>query len=138
MDAPTAAAMAALVRDTYGEAALDTGVHEPTVVQSADGSRALVLPRDQMPEPLRSLHLVDVVAVGTTILVVFTWAQDSDVFVMPFDGRDVEVGPIDDTTARTFVTQLVEHTLGGPREAWGANAFPISRGLSVVRPWTAG
>ena len=111
--------MAALLRATFNDAELDTGVHEPTVVESADGFRAVVLPRDQMPEPLRSFHLVDAVAIGTTIVVVFTWAEDQDVFVMPFDARDVEVDPADDITTRTLVSQLVEFTLGGPREIWG-------------------
>jgi hypothetical protein len=137
MDEATATAMAALLRATYNDAELDTGVHEPTVVESADGSRAVVLPRDQMPEPLRSLHLVDAVAVGTTIVVVFTWAENQDVFVMPFDARDVEVDPADDITTRTLVSQLVEFTLGGPRESWGAHTFPISSRMSVIRPWLA-
>ena len=130
--------IAELLRDTYGEASLDTGVTEPTVVEEADGSRSLVLPREQMPEPLRSLHLIDAVAVATTLVATFRWGDDDMVFVLLYDTRDLDVDLGDEITVRTFVTQLVEHTLGGPRESWeAARSTPISRRLAVVRPWNA-
>lgn len=45
----------------------------------------------------------------------------------------------DEITVRTFLAQLVEYTLGGPRESWeAARSTPISRRLTVVRPWNAG
>lgn len=133
-----AQALAELLRDTYGEASLDTGVAEPTVVQEPDGSRSLVLPREQMPEPLRSLHLIDAVAVGSTLVTTFRWAEDDTVFVLPYDTRDIDFDLDDEITVRTFLTQLVEHTLGGPRESWqAARSTPISRRLAVVRPSNA-
>jgi hypothetical protein len=130
--------IADLLRDTYGEASLETGVTEPTIVQDADGSRSLVLPRDQMPEPLRSLHLIDATAVGTTLVTTFRWGDDDTVFVLPYDTRDLDFDLDDQVTVRTFLTQLVEHTLGGPRESWeAARSTPISPRLAVVRPWSA-
>lgn len=128
--------LADLLRDTYGEASLRTGVDEPTVVQEHDGSRSLLLPRDRMPEPLRSLHLIDAVAVDTTLVVTFRWGADDTVFLLPYDTRDADLD--DPITARTLLTRLVEHTLGGLRESWeAARSTPISRRLAVVRPWTA-
>jgi hypothetical protein len=134
----TVARLAALVRETYSDESLDTGVAEPTVVEAADGSRALVLPREEMPEPLRSLHVVDAAALGCTLVVTFTWGTSADVFVMPFDARGLRLDPDDDIAARTFVTQLVEHTLGGARETWEPRAIPISEGMAVVRPRVGG
>jgi hypothetical protein len=126
------------LRNTYGEASLDTGVTEPTVVEETDGSRLLVLPREQMPEPLRSLRLIDAAAVGATLVATFRWGDDDTVFVLPYDTRDLEVDLGDEITVRTFLTQFVEHTLGGPRESWeAARSTPISRRLAVVRPWNA-
>lgn len=129
--------IADLLRDTYGEDALDTGVAEPAVVEEADGSRTLVLPRDEMPEPLRSLHLIDAVAVATTLVATFRWGDDDTVFVLPHDTRDLD-DEIDEIALRTFLARLVEDTLGGPRESWeAARSTPISRRLAVVRPWNA-
>lgn len=131
--------IADLLRDTYGDASLDTGVTEPTIVQEADGSRSLALPRDRMPEPLRSMHLLDAAALGTTVVATFRWGDDDTVFVLPYDTRDLDVDLGDEITVRTFLAQLVEHTLGGPRESWqAARSTPISRRLTVVRPWNAG
>lgn len=130
--------IADLLRDTYGEDALDTGVTEPTVVEEADGSRTLVLPRDEMPEPLRSLHLIDAVAAATTLVATFRWGDDDTVFVLPYDTRDLDDEIDDEIALRTFLTRLVEDTLGGPRESWeAARSTPISRRLAVVRPWNA-
>lgn len=131
--------LADLLRDAYGEASLRTGVDEPTVVQEDDGSRSLLLPRDRMPEPLRSLHLIDAVAVGTTLVATFHRGADGTVFLLPYDTRDADDADLDDPiTARTLLARLVEHTLGGPRESWeAARTTPISRRLVVVRPWTA-
>ncbi len=133
-----APALADRLRQTYGEVALHTGVSEPTVVEEPDGSRSLVLPREQMPEPLRSLHLIDAVAVGTTLVTTFRWADDDTVFLLPYDTRDADLDLTDEITVRTSLTRLVEHTLGGPRETWeAARSTPISRRLAVVRPWNA-
>lgn len=139
MDQSRTAALAAVVRRTYCDEALDTGVTEPTVVQEPDGSRSLVMPRNQMPEPLRSLHLIDAVAVGATLVTTFHWGDDDTVFLLPYDTREADLDIDDDTTVRTFVTRLVEHTLGGPRDSWeAARSTPVSRRLTVVRPWNAG
>lgn len=146
VDPARAAELAELVMLTYGDAELDTGVTEPTVVQYPGGSRAWVLPRDQMPEPLNSLHLIAAAAVGSTLVVTFRWGDDDTVYLLPYDLRDFdydvdhEITDLDDDiTVRMFVTQLIEHTLGGPRESWEpARGTLISRRLTVVRPSNAG
>lgn len=56
--------VAELIKRDYSPAALNPGVPGPTVVEAVDGSRAVVLPREQQPEPPRSLRLVDAVAVA--------------------------------------------------------------------------
>jgi len=138
MDHERAAELAAIVCDTYSDASLDPGVTGPTVVQDAGGFRSVTLPREQMPEPLRSLHVLDAAAVGTTLVVTFRWADDDTVFLLPYDTRDADFDLVDDIAVRTFVAQLVEHTLGGSRETWeAARSTPISRRLTVVRPWIA-
>lgn len=92
-----------------------------------------------MPEPLRSLHLLDAAALGTTVVTTFRWGDDDTVFVLPYDTRDLDIDLGDEITVRTFLTQLVEHTPGGSRESWeAARSTPISRRLVVVRPWNAG
>src|SRR5206468_1134183 len=73
MEPEQVAELAAHIRQDYSPAALDPGVSEPTIVQAADGSRALVVPREQQVEPLRSMQLVDAAAVGATLVVTFTW-----------------------------------------------------------------
>ena len=121
----------------YCDGALETNVTEPTVVRDAGGS-AMALPREQMPEPQASLHLVAVTAVDTTLVVTFRWGDDDTVFVLPYDTRDVDLDPGDRIAVGNFLLHLVEFTLGGPRESWEpARATPISRRLSVVRPWNA-
>jgi hypothetical protein len=141
MDIAHVAELATLVRETYSPSALNTGVTKPTVVEAPDGSRALVLPRVQTEEPLRSLRLIDAAAVGSTLVVTFMWDDgtgDGTVFVMPLDTRDLELDMSDHISVSTFLSQFVEHTLGGPRESWeAARSTPISRQLTVVRPWTA-
>ena len=145
VDLARAAELAELVMLTYGDAELDTGVTEPTVVQQPDGFRAWVLPRDQMPEPLNSLHLLAAAALGSTLVVTFRWGDDDTVYLLPYDLRDFdydvdeEISDLDvDITVRMFVTQLIEHTLGGPRESWEPGSTLISRRLAVVRPSNAG
>jgi hypothetical protein len=136
MDTAEMGALAALLRQTYDDASLETGVREPTVVEHDDGSRAVVLPRHDQPEPLRSLHLIDAFAAGPVLIVVFTWADDDTVFVLPCDTRELELNPSDDFAVRTFLVRLVEHTLGGPRESWeAARTTPLGPRLSVVRPF---
>ena len=139
MDAAAVDALAQLVKETYAPERLDTGVHEPTVVELADGSRAVTLPRDQMFEPYRSFHLLDAAALDTTLVITFRWDDghdDGTVFVLPLDGRDVELDLADERGVATFLSHHLEFTLGGPRESWeAARSRPVSRRLAVVRPW---
>jgi hypothetical protein len=72
------------------------------------------------------------------LLVIFTWADDDTVFVLPCDTRDVELDPSDAIATRTFLVRLIEHTLGGARASWeAARSTPIGPRLSVVRPFNA-
>lgn len=140
MEPAKVAELAAMIRRDYSPAALDPGVSEPTLVETAHGSRALVLPRDQQPEPLRSLRLVDAAAVGATLVVTFTWADGTDdetVYLMPFDARDLDLDIDDPTVVTRFLLRHIEHTLGGPRDSWASRSTMISPRLSVVIPWTA-
>ena len=140
MDPEQVAELAAVIRRDYSPQALDPGVSEPTIVHAADGSRALVVPRDQQVEPLRSMQLLDAVAVGAILAVTFTWADGTDddtVYLMPFDARDLELDLTDPVTVSTFLLRHIEHTLGGPRDTWAPRATMISPRLSVVTPWTA-
>ncbi|WP_214406198.1 hypothetical protein [Pseudonocardia lacus] len=116
--------LAAMIRRDYSPAALDPGVSEPTLVEAADGSRALVLPRDQQPEPLRSLRLVDAAAVGSTLVVTFTWeagTDDDTVYLMPLDARDLDLD-LDDPTVATGSCSATSSTpsavpaTAGPRD----------------------
>jgi hypothetical protein len=133
--------LAELVRETYSPEHLDTGVSEPTVVELADRSRAVALPRDQMFEPYRSLRLIDAAALGTTLVITFHWDDGDDdgtIFVMPLDGRDVQLDLADDIAVTTFLSHHLEFTLGGPRESWeAARSIPLSPPMAAVRPWTA-
>lgn len=133
--------LAELVRQTYTPERLDTGLSEPTVVELADGSRAVALPRDQMFEPYRSFRLIDAAALGTTLVITFHWddgTDDGTVFVMPLDGRDVTLDLADDIGVTTFLSHHLEFTLGGPRESWeAARSTPLSRRMVAVRPWGA-
>ena len=140
MEPAQVAELATMIRRDYSPTALDPGVSEPTLVEDADGSRALVLPRDQKPEPLRSLRLVDVAAVGSTLVVTFTWADGSDddtVYLMSLDARDLDLDLDDPTVVSRFLLRHIEHTLGGPRDSWAPRSTMISPRLSVVTPWTA-
>jgi hypothetical protein len=141
VDTAQVAELAALIRETYSPSALDTGVTEPTLVEFPDGFRSVVLPRTQMEEPLRSLQLIDAAAVGSTLVVTFSWDDgtgNDTIYLMPLDTRDLDVNLSDNITVTSFLIQHVEHTLGGPRESWeAARSTPISRRLAVVRPWTA-
>ncbi len=132
--------LAALVKESYSPERLDPGVSEPTVVELADGSRAIALPQEQMFEPYRSLRLIDAAALGTTLVITFHWDDGDDdgtIFVMPLDGRDVELDLADDIAVTTFLSHNLEFTLGGPRTSWEpARSTPLSRRLAVVRPWS--
>ncbi len=140
MNSAEVARLAAAVVEAYSPAALETGVDEPTLVTYDDGFRAITLPRDQQPEPLRSLHLLDAVAAGPVLVVAFTWREDDDgtVFVLPLDTRDLDLDLDDEITLTTFLVQHIEHTLGGPRVSWEHASVLISPRLAVLRPWTAG
>lgn len=133
------ARLAAQLREDYAPERLEPGVTEPTLVETDDGFRALVMPREQMFEPFRSLHLLDAVAVGDVLVVTFRWDDGNDdgtVFLMPLDTRDVELDLDSDTFVTTFLDHHLAWTLGGPRESWEpARATRISERLSVVRPY---
>jgi hypothetical protein len=134
VDTDQIARLAALVMETYSPAALDPGVTEPTIVTMPDGFRAVSVLRDQMQEPMRSLRLLEAVALGPVLVVTFAWDDQDDgtIFVMPLDTRDLRLDLADNISVTTF---LVEHTLRGPRKSWeSARSTPISRRLAVVRP----
>jgi hypothetical protein len=139
VDAADVKVLAELVMETYSPEQLDSGVNEPTIVELADGSRAVALPRSQMFEPYRSLRVIDAAALGTTLVIAFRWddgRDDGTIFVMPLDGREIALDLADETAVTTFLTHHFEFTLGGPRESWEpARSFPLSRRLAVVRPW---
>ena len=140
MEPAQVAELAARIRQDYSPAALDPGVTEPTVVELASGARAIALPRNQQPEPLRSFQLVDAAAVGAALVVTFTWADGTDdetVYLMPFDARDLELDIEDPTVVTRFLLRHIEHTLGGARDTWASRTTMISPRLSVVVPWTA-
>jgi hypothetical protein len=141
MTADEVEVLARLLRESYSPEQLDAGVSEPTVVDLADGSRAVVLPRDQMFEPYRSFRLIDAAACGTTLVVTFSWDDGHDdgmIFLMPLDGRDVELDLRDNIAVTTFFSRFLEFTLGGPRESWeAARSTPLSPRLAVVRPWSS-
>jgi hypothetical protein len=98
-----------------------------------------VVPRSEQTEPWRSLALIDARAVGPVLTVVFSWddgADDGTVFVLPVDTRDVDLDVGDDQAVTTYLSHLLEFTLGGDRAAWeAARSTPLSPGLAVVRPW---
>ena len=140
MEPAQVAELAAHIKRDYSPAALDPGVSEPTVVELAGGVRTLALPRDQQPEPLRSLRLIDAAAVGATLVVTFAWADGTDddtVYLMPFDARDLELDLADPPAVTRFLLRHIEHTLGGARDTWASRSTMISPRLSVVTPWTA-
>lgn len=145
MEPAQVAELAAMIKRDYSAAALDPGVSEPTVVEAADGSRALVLPRDQQPEPLRSLRLVDAAAVGATLVLTFTWADGTDgdtVYLMPLDARDLDLDLDDPTVVTRFLlrhppARRNEDQLGRrqpfvPHHSPTATAVPSSR---AARAW---
>ena len=133
------AALAALVRETYSPDQLDTGVVEPTIVEHEDGWKSVVLPREQMFEPYRSLQLIDAAALGSTLVITFTWddgADDGTVFLMPLDMRDIDFDLADNITVTTFVSHHLEFTLGGPRASWEPErATPLGPRFAMVRPY---
>ncbi|MCO1655773.1 hypothetical protein [Pseudonocardia humida] len=139
MTAEELAEIAATIRRDYSPEALDPGVSEPTVVESGGGS-ALVLPGDQQPEPLRSMRLIDAAAVGTTLVITFTWADGTDddtVYLMPLDCRDEQLDLGAHWAVSYFLLRFIEHSLGGPRDAWADRTTVMSDRLRVVRPWRA-
>ncbi|MET0191101.1 MAG: hypothetical protein ABW212_19030 [Pseudonocardia sediminis] len=142
MRASEVAEMARLMRESYRPEQLDPGLARPAVVDLERGFRAVAVPRADAPEPYRSFRLIDAAALDTVLVVTFTWddgADDGTVFVLPVDGRDVELDIRDGVAVTTFLNHLLEFTLGGPRDAWEpARTTPIGPRLSVVRPWSTG
>lgn len=139
MDPADAEVLARVLREHYSTAALDPGVDEPTVVEDDDGFRRLVVPREDQTEPWRSFVLLDARAVGPVLTVVFRWddgADDGTVFVLPVDVRGVELDVADDRAVTTFLTHLLEFTLGGERRTWeAARSTPLGSRFTVVRPF---
>jgi hypothetical protein len=142
VDVADVAVLAALVLEHYTADRLDRGVSDPTVVEYDDGSRSVVLPRDHMFEPYRSFRLIDAAAVGSTLVITFTWDDGSDdgtVFLMPLDARDIDLDTSDNIAVTTFLSHHLEFTLGGPRESWErARTTPFGPRFSVVRPYGHG
>lgn len=139
MDVDSVRGLAGQIRASYAPEQLETGVQEPTVVEHSDGSRSVTLPRDQMFEPYRSFQLIDAAALGTTLVIAFSWDDgrgDDTVFLMPLDCRDVDLDVRDEFAVTNFLTRFLEFTLGGPRESWEpARSTPLGPRLAVVRPW---
>lgn len=142
VDVADVAVLAALVREHYAADRLDPGVTEPTVVEHDDGSRSLVLPRNQMLEPYRSFRLMEAAALGSTLVITFMWddgADDGTLFLMPLDTRDIDLDMSDNIAVSTFLSHHLEFTLGGPRESWErARTTPFGPRFSVVRPYGHG
>lgn len=140
MEMADVVALAEQVREHFAPDRLDPGLREPTLVEREDGSRSLVLPRDQMFEPYRSFHLLDAVAVGNILVITFRWddgADDGTIFLMPLDTRDTELDMADNIAVSTFLSHHIEFTLGGPRESWErARTTPLGPRFAVVRPYT--
>ena len=136
------AALAELVREHFAPDQLDPDVREPTVVEHDDGSRSLVLPRDQMFEPYRSFRLLEAVAVGSVLVITFGWddgADDGTIFLMPLETRDIDLDMADNIAVFTFVSHHIEFTLGGPRESWErARTTPLGPRFAVVRSYMQG
>lgn len=135
MNPQDVAELARLFRETYSWEALDPGVSAATL---QDG--AVVLPRDQMWEPLRSFKLIDAVATGPILLVMFTWADGEDddtVYLMPLDMRSVPLEMGDPISVDTFLSHHLEWTLGGPRDAWARRTVALTPHLVLVRSWYA-
>lgn len=127
-----------MLREDDAPECLETGVTERTIVENEHGFREYRVPRSQMFEPYRSLHLLDAVALGDVLVVTFRWDDghdDGTIFLMPLDTRDVEADMHSDTFVRTFADHHLSWTLGGPRESREpARAPRIGERLAVVRP----
>jgi hypothetical protein len=135
-------ALAEQIREHFASDQLTPDVRDPTVVEHDDGSRSLVLPRDQMFESYRSFRLLEAVAVGSVLVITFRWddsADDGSIFLMPLDTRDIDLDMADNIAVSTFVSHHIEFTLGGPRESWErARSTPLGPRFAVVRPYTQG
>jgi hypothetical protein len=133
MDAALVAQLATRFTQLFGWDDSDTGPTEPTLTEFEDGSRAIVLPRDQMWEPYRSFRLIEAAAVGTTLVITFHWGDgDEMVFLLPIDVRPFVFE--DNIDVDSFLHRHLESTLGEAREDWeAARSTPISPGLTVVR-----
>ncbi len=142
MELADVARLASIIKEDYSPERLDPGVSEPTLVKGDDGFNVLSVPREQMFEPFRSLHLLDAVALGDLLVVTFRWDDGNDdgtIFLMPLDTRDSALNPHSDTEVTTFVDHHLSWTLGGPRASWEPErATRTSARLSVVRPYEQG
>jgi hypothetical protein len=139
VDHADVARLATMIREDYAPARLEPGVAEPTVVQRDDGSYDRLVPRHQMIEPYRSLHLLDAAALGDVLVVTFRWDDGDDdgtIFLLPLDTRDVEIDLDDDVFVRDFVDHHLVWTLGGPRATWETQrATRVGERLAVVRAY---
>jgi hypothetical protein len=142
MEMADVAALAEQVREHFAPEQLDPDVTEPTLVEYEDGSRSIVLPREQMFEPYRSFRLLEAVGVGSVLVITFRWddgADDGTIFLMPLDTREIDLDMADNIAVSTFVSHHIEFTLGGPRESWErARTTPLGPRFAVVRPYTQG
>jgi len=133
------ARLAAIIKEDCSPDRLETGASEPTLVEPEDGFKVLTLPREQMFEPFRSLHLLDAAALGDLLVVTFRWDDGNDdgtIFLLPLDTRDVELDMDSDTSVTTFVDHHLTWTLGGPRESWeGTRVTRLSERFAIVRPY---
>jgi hypothetical protein len=142
MEVADVAVLAEMVRENYSSDQLNPGVTEPTIVEHDDGSRSVVLPREQMFEPYRSFRLIDAAAVGSVLVITFRWddgVDDDTIFLMPLDTRDIDLDMTDNIAVSTVLSHHLEFTLGGPRESWErARTTPLGPRFAVVRPYTQG
>ena len=69
--AADAAVLASILRDHYCPSDSKPASPSPTVIENEHGFRALLMPRKQMSEPFRSIHLLDAVALGHILVVTF-------------------------------------------------------------------
>ena len=116
--AADAAVLASILRDHYCPSDSKPASPSPTVIENEHGFRALLMPRKQMSEPFRSIHLLDAVALGHILVVTFRWDDGNDdgtIFLMPLDTRDGELDMSDNSRSGRSSTT----TSRGPSAALG-------------------
>jgi hypothetical protein len=143
MEPAAIARLADEIRTTYSPAALDAtfDTSTPVLRTGADGSRSITLPREQAPEPLRSMQILDVAPIGDILVVTFRWGlgpeeDDGTIYLMPLDTRDLELDVDDQAAVDVFVLHHVEFSLG-PAPQWAHRCTPLGPRLKIVRPWSA-